>query len=370
MPTLTWSFVHSVQSWTFSDDSTPNASASVSHDAVEESLEHHMIVNATGAGRTSVARSISPDINVTVAIGDTIELDFGPPSDAPTGSRKYIDAVVDGVTTTTSVPGAGSGTLTHTVAVGGNLDRVDIRTDRGNGAATVGYNLTLDLFEVRVITAGAAAATAGKLRAPATALGSGSDGNIADIDRDGTFIYIAAVNNFGFPTLVKIATGLGADGTIVFNPGASDRIGVQCGQFFSDRIWIAGAFDGTNVIEKSENGGDSFTVKDDGTIGAVRAFRVGPHNDDRVIVFDESNGDLIETVDDGASWTTINAAVTPEINTMARFDLNPEEMAIVNDAGASNSINYTVNSGANLEDFQTGVYPNVKGTGVLVYPGQ
>ncbi len=43
-----------------------------------------------------------------------------------------------------------------------------------------------------------------------------------------------------------------------------------------------------------------------------------------------------------------------------------EETVFGNDGGVSNSINYSVNSGDDLEDFQTGVYPNENATRVIV----
>jgi hypothetical protein len=187
----------------------------------------------------------------------------------------------------------------------------------------------------------------------------------ADIDAAGTFIYAALLQG-GTPIISKISTDLDADGTTVFDPSAGDNIGVECGRFSSDTIWVAGNFDGTNVIEKSEDAGDSFTVKDDATIGDIRSFVIGPDSDERILVFDETNGDILETNDDGASWKSINASVTPEINAIARLGENVQESAFGNDGGANNSINYSVNSGDDLENFQTGVYPNANATRVIV----
>jgi hypothetical protein len=168
------------------------------------------------------------------------------------------------------------------------------------------------------------------------------------------------------PRYLIQAPATNADGTTVFNPGAGDNIGVECSRSNADVVWVAGNFDGTNVVEKSEDGGSSFVVKDDGNIGDVRVFVVGPDSDDKILVFDETNGDILETRDDGASWDTINASVTPEVNAIARLGKNVQESVFGNDGGANNSINYSVNSGDDLEDFQTGVYPNANATRVIV----
>lgn len=195
--------------------------------------------------------------------------------------------------------------------------------------------------------------------------GAGASG-IASTSQDGANIYIAAANNLGTPILIKIASDLATNGTIVLDPGDGDRIGVECGRFDENVVWVAGNFGGTNVVEKSENAGSSFAVKDDATIGVIRAFRIGPNDDETIIVFDETNGDILETIDDGATWITINASVSPEINAIARLDVNPEESVFGNVGGATDSIDYSVNSGADLEDFQTGVFPNADVTGVIV----
>ncbi len=147
---------------------------------------------------------------------------------------------------------------------------------------------------------------------------------------------------------------------------SSPGFGVECGLLDADVVWVAGGFDGTNVIEKSENAGSTFVVKDDTTIGEIRAFKVGPWDDNRVLILDGDNSDILETIDDGTIWTTINASVTPLINAIARLSQNLEEVVFGNQGGATNSIDYSVNSGAHLEDFQTGVYPNADGTGVIV----
>jgi photosystem II stability/assembly factor-like uncharacterized protein len=153
---------------------------------------------------------------------------------------------------------------------------------------------------------------------------------------------------------------------VVFSPGDGGRIGVQTGNFNASHLFVAGQFDGTNAVEKSEDAGASFTVKDDATMGAIRTFEVGPANDETLLVFDGDNGDIIETTDDGATWTTINAAVTPLINSLARLSKNTEEIVAGNQGDATDSINYSPNTGVDLEDYQTGVYPNADATKVQI----
>lgn len=178
----------------------------------------------------------------------------------------------------------------------------------------------------------------------------------ADIDADGTFIYIAALDDSGFPVLLKLSTAINADATTVFEPLAGDDIGVQCGRFNADIVWVAGAFDDTNTVEKSEDAGTLFAIKDDGTFGDVKAFIVGPGSDDRVLIADD-NVNIEETLDSGTIWTNINTATGFNVNAIARLDINVEEVIFGNDASASDNIDYSVNSGVDMEDFTTGDFP-------------
>ncbi len=189
----------------------------------------------------------------------------------------------------------------------------------------------------------------------------------ADIDADGLFLYIAALNTSGFPTLVKFSSGLAADGTFAFDPGTGTDIGVQCGRFDADVVWIAGDFGSTNVVEKSENAGTSFTVKDTGSFGTVETFVIGPDSDERVLISDVTNDDIQETIDDGDNWTQINASVGFDINAIARLDTNVQETVFGNDLSATDNIDYSVNSGDDMEDFTTGDFPIVSDvTSVIV----
>lgn len=188
----------------------------------------------------------------------------------------------------------------------------------------------------------------------------------ADVDADGTFLYIASISSLTFPVLIKIATSLDADGSLVFDPSAGDDIGVQCGKDNAEVIWIAGAFGGTNSVEKSEDSGNSFAVKDDGTFGDVEAFVVGPDSDDRVLIADD-NVNIEETIDSGAIWTNRNTTTGFNVNAIARLDINPQESVFGNDASATDNIDYSVNSSVDMEDFTTGDFPTDKDvTSVIV----
>ncbi len=181
------------------------------------------------------------------------------------------------------------------------------------------------------------------------------------IDADGTFIYIAAINTLDLPVLLKFNTDMSANPTVIFQPGLGNDVGVICGRESANNVWIAGAFGGTDVVEKSEDAGATFVVKDDGTFGTVEAFAIGPDSDDRVLIV-TNDVDIEETIDNGVTWTNINAGVAFNVNAIARLAISPEEIIFGNDAGAVDNIDYSIDSGGTFEDLTTGVFPteNVK----------
>lgn len=186
----------------------------------------------------------------------------------------------------------------------------------------------------------------------------------ASVDASGTFIYVALLNN-GTPILSKFSTALDADGVTVFDPGAGDTIGVECGRFDDQVVWIAGLFAGTDQVEKSEDAGSTFTVKNVGfDAGGVFAFDIGPDSDEKVIV-NNNDTQILETTDDGATWIT-RTTTNIEVLSIDRLAKNTQETVFGNFGGAINSINYSINSGTDIADFQTGVFPNEDVTGVIV----
>jgi hypothetical protein len=190
------------------------------------------------------------------------------------------------------------------------------------------------------------------------------------ISMDGDFIYIACLDSLGQPALIKFASDLGADGSVVFQPGAGTDIGVQTGKKDADVVWIAGDFGGTDTVEKSEDAGTSFNVKDDASFDPVTSFVVGPDSDERVLIFTDAgasvaSAEIHETIDDGASWSQKNSGLGFVSKDVARLDINVEELVTGNEAGASDNIDYSPNTGQDLEDYSTG-FPTQDVTKVIV----
>jgi hypothetical protein len=182
----------------------------------------------------------------------------------------------------------------------------------------------------------------------------------ADVDADGDNLYIAVLVRGGTPGLYKLDTSLSFDPTLIFDPMTGTNIGVQCGRLDADVIWIAGEFGSGNTVEKSEDAGATFDVKDGGTFGDIKAFVVGPGDDDRVLVFDTSGDEIYETKNSGDSWELINAATGTNLVVLERFSLNPEEIiAGSDDAYVTDNISYSINSGEELHDLNLPVAQEV-----------
>lgn len=383
MGVTTWTFQDSYEGWIFEDVSiefwNPPGTATRSH--IAGAIRNTVSYPASGVDVGAASRAYIPGtISVVAVAGDKIELDRSASSDAGAYGTEIHAVYSDETDDFAFSQAAGSFTLTLNLIAGKTLVDIYMTASISRSGAGGGRTSSADYEEIRLTTSNPLTPTAGKLRTPDAYIaeqsdggggvqggdGGGSGGNLADISDDGLYIYIALFNNLGHPTLIRMSTQLDADGSVVFEPGAGGRIGVQCGRHNDSDVWVAGVFDGTNTVEKSENAGSSWTVKDDGTFGTIRTFLVGPDSDDRILLFDGDNYDLIETTDDGDSWTTVNSATGVLLNSLARFSVNPEEVASVNEAGAVNGVFYSVNGGTGLEDIQSGVYPNADGTKTVV----
>lgn len=194
----------------------------------------------------------------------------------------------------------------------------------------------------------------------------------ASIDADGAYIYIAALNNSGFPALIQFPTALNADGAIVYNPGAGTDIGVQCSPTNPAIIWAAGELGGTDTVVRSDDAAATFPVVDPGTFDLVLSFATGPDDDQRCIIATETPGggstaSLFETLDAGGLWETrITGLTSPSrILAIARLQINPDEIVIGNGTSIIDRSAYSPNAGVNLEDLTAGTF-DADATGVIV----
>lgn len=151
---LLWDFDSDVESWTFRDDSSANASATGSYNAFEEAIQADQIIIAGGSGRLTAAVNVSPTIAQLVSPGDSVQWDYSAPSDSIIVARTltvfYTDATSEDI-----FKGAHSsaGTLVLTLTQNKFIETIELMTARSNGSSTTGYSFTTLTFEVRVVGA-------------------------------------------------------------------------------------------------------------------------------------------------------------------------------------------------------------------------
>jgi phosphopantothenoylcysteine synthetase/decarboxylase len=68
----------------------------------------------------------------------------------------------------------------------------------------------------------------------------------------------------------------------------------------------------------------------------------------------DSDDDILETIDDGETWTNLASGITPVPLALARLDKNIQETVFGNQGDTTDNINYSINSGIDLEDYTSG----------------
>jgi len=146
-----WSFVASAESWTFRDDSTPNASATGSYDSEFEALSHDQVIIAGGPQRFSIAVDVSPTLAQVVVAGNSVQADHDATSDGFVVSRTLTVTYTDASEYSTFKSAhAGAGSIILDLTVAGTIETIELETARSNGAGSAGYTFTTKTLEVRI----------------------------------------------------------------------------------------------------------------------------------------------------------------------------------------------------------------------------
>lgn len=161
-----------------------------------------------------------------------------------------------------------------------------------------------------------------------------------DIDADGAYLFVAVLNNSGFPQILSFDADLGSDGDIEYDPGDGTFIGVLCGKQSAGVVWAAGDFGASDkVVQYSDFRGEYWTNADpnfDYWTGVARPMLLGPSNDYKLTVGMTQDMILAETYftqDTGPYWTLLNDDVDFFISAMDSLDLSPLQLLIAADDG-------------------------------------
>lgn len=148
---LEWSFEASAESWTFRDESTANATASVEHSPANESLKSFHEIIAGGTGRITRGVNVSPTIAQVVTPGNIVIIDHSGTSDGIVVFRTLKLIYDDAREFTQNKPGHSSaGSITIAVTESGTIETIELLTGRSNGGAPTGFVFTTDTLEVRI----------------------------------------------------------------------------------------------------------------------------------------------------------------------------------------------------------------------------
>lgn len=141
----------------------------------------------------------------------------------------YVDGLLEG-----SASGAGNGTLfdaCKTSFWGFQLTSMQATTGSGHSGGIITDDWITRNDDTQIYPPSSPATdewTAAPMKKPCA------------ISMRGDYIYIAALDSLGQPALIKFATDLTSDGSIVFQPGSGTDIGVQAGRRDADVVWKGG----------------------------------------------------------------------------------------------------------------------------------
>lgn len=301
MTITTWSYVSGEEGWTGNDDSTGDASATLTHSVPAAALRANMTV--TGAGSQTVMAIESDTLNIPIQSGDSVAWDFSG-SSVQVGKTLvvfYTDATNEFNTVSGTIPG----TLTVNLTSTKTIDFIRTQFDRliGGGSDT----FTIDSDEVRLTTAlspgvrplGIDVDVDGGTKIWETVWGA----NTLFLREYSTALAIQIVASFGTATEAQVDAR-----TFYLSPYAPPFFGTAG---LDDIIYVYGRWDDSSVthLEKSTDGGSSFTdIGDSATWGAgwVGAFFATDSSNLFAFVNGAARA-LYRSTDGGSNWTSLSS---------------------------------------------------------------
>ncbi len=181
--------------------------------------------------------------------------------------------------------------------------------------------------------------------------------SILEVSQDGAFVFVALQDNAtGNQLIFKITRPTSTTPTTVtaYEPGDGSAGNVaQTGD--PDRMILHGNF-GTDVgiIDHAIVAGTNTDISPT-SIGAelIQPLKVDPDDIQHIIAINRNNQDALETVDTGANWSTLNAALGQSVDAMDLLFFGnyfPFGGFFGGNDGADENLEYTPNEFANLRE--------------------
>jgi len=170
--------------------------------------------------------------------------------------------------------------------------------------------------------------------------------NSFDINADGQYAYIAALNESNQPQILRISTELSSDASLLYDPSAGSAVNLMAGDYDAYFIWAAGHFGGNDRAVATEDG-VYWYVKNfspfDYWYGEGSPLLVGPGTDNLVTISVNDNDVIHETyfVGDLLYWTD-HKPVPIDVSAFDRLDTNVEEVLIGGIGAVATDVSYSI----------------------------
>jgi hypothetical protein len=131
------------------------------------------------------------------------------------------------------------------------------------------------------------------------------------VSADGNYIFLALENASGQPVIARCAHADLSAWTAAYNPAAGTAANVAQVPGNADLMLFYGNFgSGVQVILHTVSSGANTNISPTGlTTKVVNGLAVNPSNADEIIITINTDQDLLRTIDAGANWVSLNAAL-------------------------------------------------------------
>ena len=128
---------------------------------------------------------------------------------------------------------------------------------------------------------------------------------------DGAYIFMALEDSSGFPVVVKASRDDLSTWDAAYNPGAGTAVNVASVPGNHDLMLLYGNFgSGVQVIKHVISSVTNTNISPTGlTTKVINALACNPGDANEVWLTVNIDQDLLQTIDLGANWTTLNAAL-------------------------------------------------------------
>lgn len=181
--------------------------------------------------------------------------------------------------------------------------------------------------------------------------------SILETSQDGAFVFVALEDNAtGDQIIFKIArpTSTTPTTTKAYEPGGGSAGNIAPTGDPDRMIWHGNFGTDVGVVDHAIIAGSNTDISPT-SIGAelIQPLEVDPNDIEHVVAINRDDQDALETVDGGANWTALNAALGVDADAMGLVFLGayfPFGGFIGGDDGVDQNLSYTPNEFNNLRD--------------------